>query len=103
MGLSLGAQICHALESELVENGAVSQQLVNTLDARWRTIMDHLTSAGMRNQRLVEIPEKDYAERVTRGADGRFPRRELARRLAAWQAEPVEKAFRRLGDQAIGL
>jgi two-component system chemotaxis sensor kinase CheA len=103
MGLSLVAQICHSLESELVENGAVSQDLVSTLDARWRAIMDHLTSAGMRNQRLVEIPEKDYAELVALVADGTLPRRDLAQRLAAWQAEPVEKAFRRLGDQAIGL
>ena len=62
-----------------------------------------LTSSGLRRARSVEIPERDYAELVALVANGAASRRDLAQRLAAYQAEPVEKAFHRLGEQAIAL
>jgi two-component system chemotaxis sensor kinase CheA len=103
MGLATIAQNCHALESELAEDGRLSTQLVESLGARWRVLNEHLASSGMRDQRMVEIPEKDYAELVRLVGEGQLPRRDLLTRLAAWHAEPVERAFRRLGDQAVGL
>lgn len=103
MGLSVIAQVCHALESELVENECVAPAHLARLEARWRAVLDHLTSSGMRSQRLVEIPEKEYSELVTLVSEGSASRFELALRLAAWQAEPIEKAFGRLGHQAIEL
>ncbi len=103
MGLTVVAQICHELESELVENDRVAPARVGELEARWRAVLEHLTSSGLRTQRLVEIPEKEYGELVTLVSEGSASRWELALRLAAWQAEPVEKAFGRLGHQAIEL
>ncbi len=56
----------------------------------------------MRDQRMVEIREGLRRARTARRR-GAAPRRDLLTRLAAWHAEPVERAFRRLGDQAVGL
>ncbi len=103
MGLGTIAQTCHALESELAEDGKLSSGLLDVLGARWRALNEHLKSAGMRDQRVVEIPEQEYAEFVQLVGGGALPRRDLLTRLAAWQAEPVERAFRRLGDQAVAL
>src|SRR5262249_24060043 len=103
MGLSVIAALCHSLESELVENDRIPAQLPNASAARGRAMPDPLANSGLRGQRTVEIPEKDYADHLAFAADNAVPRRELAQKLAAWQAEPVERAFRRLGDQAIGL
>jgi len=103
MGLTTIAQLCHALESELAEDGSLSRELVDVLGARWATLNEQLESAGMRNHRMVEIPEKEYGEFVRLVSEGVVGRRELLTRLAAWQAEPVERAFRRLGDQAVAL
>jgi len=103
MGLSLVAQYCHALESQVAEDGEPSRALLATLGARWQALLDQLTSSGLRHQRMVEIPEKEYAEFFHMVGDGSLPRRELLLKLAAWQAEPVERAFQRLGDQAIAL
>ncbi|HYP87687.1 MAG TPA: ATP-binding protein, partial [Polyangiaceae bacterium] len=55
------------------------------------------------SQPTVEIPEPDYAELVALSNDAAVPRRELHRRLSVWQGEPVERAFQRLADQAVGL
>ena len=103
MGLSLVAQYCHSLESQLAEDGEPSPALMATLGARWQALLDQLTSSGLRHQRMVEIPEKEYADFFHMVGDGSLPRRELLRRLAAWQAEPVERAFQRLGDQAAAI
>jgi two-component system chemotaxis sensor kinase CheA len=104
MGLTLVSQICHSLETELGEDGALSATLLGQLEGRWRAVLAHLaTSGGMRSQRMVEIPEADFAELVAFAADGTTSRRELSQKLTTWQAEPVEKSLQRLAEQAIGL
>jgi two-component system chemotaxis sensor kinase CheA len=103
MGLTLVSQLCHALETQLGEDGVVSDELIGKLERRWSAMLDHLASSGMRSQRLIEIPEQEYAELVAFAADATTSRRELGQKLATWQAEPVEKPFRRLAEQAVGL
>jgi two-component system chemotaxis sensor kinase CheA len=103
MGLSAIAETCHAAESELAEGEHVSSALLLALGMRWQSLLDHLTSSGLRRARSVEIPERDYAELIALVANGAAPRRDIALKLAAFQAEPVEKAFHRLGDQALAL
>ncbi|HSU41215.1 MAG TPA: Hpt domain-containing protein, partial [Polyangiaceae bacterium] len=103
MGLSAIAETCHQAESELVESDAVSPELVRALGTRWQTLVERLSSFGLRRARMVEIPEKEYAELITLVSSGSGSRQGIAHRLAAFQAEPVDKAFRRLGDQAIQL
>jgi two-component system chemotaxis sensor kinase CheA len=70
---------------------------------RWQTLVDHLTNSGLRRARSVEIPEREYGELIALVSNGAASRRDLALKLAAYQAEPVEKSFRRLGDQASAL
>jgi two-component system chemotaxis sensor kinase CheA len=104
MGLVTIAQSCHALESELAEDGRLSDARLEALAARWQEMTSHLLSSGaLQAQPTVEVPERDYAELVTLAADAATPRAELHRRLRSWQGEPVERAFRRLAEQTMGL
>ncbi|HYQ16206.1 MAG TPA: HAMP domain-containing protein, partial [Polyangiaceae bacterium] len=104
MGLQGIAQICHALESELAENGGSSDELLSSLHKDWQAMTDGLRSSGaLQSEPSVEIPEQQYAELVNLSLDAALPRRELHKRLSAWQGEPVERAFRRLAEQAVSL
>ncbi len=104
MGLHGIAQICHALESELAENGSLSDGLLSALAKRWQAMTDDLLGSGaLQGQPTIEIPEFEYAQLVNLAVDPATPRRELQQRLSAWQGEPVEGALRRLSDQAMGL
>lgn len=104
MGLAGISQICHALESELAEAGRCSDELLSSLRARWQAMTaDLLGSGALQGQALVEIPEQEYAEIVKISNDAAVPRRELHKRLSAWQGEPIERAFQRLADQTTGL
>lgn len=104
MGLTGISQICHALETELAENGALSDALLASLQARWQSMAaDLLGSGALQGQATVEIPAKEYAALVELSNDPGTPRRELQKRLSSWQGEPVERAFQHLADQAVGL
>jgi two-component system chemotaxis sensor kinase CheA len=103
MGLTTLAQLCHTLESELAEDGELSNERVTELGERFRALTEQLANAGLHSQRLVEIPEKDYAELMRLAADNATPRRELVHRLSDFLAEPAERVFRRLGEQAMLL
>ncbi len=104
MGLATISQICHALETELAENGRLSDELLASLKARWQSMTaDLLGSGALQGQATIEIPAKEYAELVKLSNDAAVSRRELQKRLIAWQGEPVERAFQHLADQAVAL
>jgi two-component system, chemotaxis family, sensor kinase CheA len=102
MGLHGISELCHALESELAEAGRLSDTLIASLGSRWREMTDHLVDSGaLQSQASVEIPEREYAELVHLAIDTTTSRPDLQKRLSAWQGEPVERAFRRLAEQAV--
>ena len=104
MGFAGVARICHTLESELEDNGRLSDEQLGSLGKRWQAMTDDLLNSGaLQGQPLIEIPEHEYEQLVELAVDPAIPRRELQRRLSSWQGEPVERALRRLSDQAVGL
>ena len=104
MGLSVITQLCHTLEDELAESGELAKGTLEALSSRWTAICDHLVSSGnLTGARAIEVPEEEFSEvvqKLERGGNAQF---ELLQQVLSWRAEPVEKPFRRLADQARAL
>lgn len=103
MGLVVVARICHALEEQLAEAGVLMEETVEELAARWGAITEHIQSfAGSAKQRVIEVPESEYAALLSRLYQS-GTQTEVLSELLAWQLEPVSRAFERLGEQAKAL
>jgi two-component system chemotaxis sensor kinase CheA len=103
MGLTLVAQLCHTLETQLAEEAAMTQRTLAELRSRWTAITSHITTfSGSGDQRTIEVPEVEYATLVSRlsAADRQS---EVLRQLLSWQLEPAHKPLLRLADQARTL
>jgi two-component system chemotaxis sensor kinase CheA len=99
MGLVVVARICHALEEQLAESGTLVDETLEELGARWGAISEHIqTFAGSTKQRIIEVPESEYAALLSRLQSGNHP--DVLSELLSWQLEPVTKPLERLGEQA---
>lgn len=102
MGLVVVARLCHTLEDQIAENGKMSPETLQELVMRWNAICEHIaTFAGTDKQRVIEIPQTEYAALVSRLSVDTHG--ELLNQLLAWQLEPVTKPFERLAEQARAL
>jgi two-component system chemotaxis sensor kinase CheA len=98
-GLTVVAQLCHALEDQLVKQGSLSESLLKELRARWAAITSHVTDFLGASQRVVEVPEAEYTALVSQ-LSKTAPRSEVLHQLVSWQLEPASKPLSRLADQA---
>jgi HPt (histidine-containing phosphotransfer) domain-containing protein/HAMP domain-containing protein len=98
-GLTVVAQLCHALEDQLAEEGKLPESALNELRERWMAITHHVTDFLGVSQRVVEVPEADYEALVSR-LTMTDPQSEVLRQLVSWQHEPASKPLSRLADQA---
>lgn len=103
MGLTVVAQLCHALETQLAEEAVLTERTLTELRSRWTAITTHVSAfIGPSGQRMIEVPETEYAALVSRlsttdrGSD-------VLRQLLNWQLEPAHKALLRLGEQGQAL
>jgi two-component system, chemotaxis family, sensor kinase CheA len=104
MGLSLVAGICHRLESQIAESGAVSDAMLAELSARWSAITRHIQSfVGKVPETVIEVAEADYTAFVARLSGARGIPRELLHELLAWRLTPVERPLQRLAEYACAL
>jgi two-component system chemotaxis sensor kinase CheA len=102
MGLVVVARICHALEEQLADAGGLAEETLEELSARWGAISEHIqTFAGSTRQRIIEVPESDYAALLSRLQSG--SQTDVLSELLSWQLEPVNKPLERLGEQAKAL
>jgi two-component system chemotaxis sensor kinase CheA len=103
MGLTVVAQLCHALETQLAEEATMTQRTLAELRSRWTAITTHVaTFIGTSGQRMIEVPEAEYTALVSRlSTTDRSS--EVLRQLLSWQLEPAQKALLRLGEQAKSL
>jgi two-component system, chemotaxis family, sensor kinase CheA len=103
MGLTVVAQLCHALETQLAEEATMTERTLSELRSRWSSITTHVHGfVGPTGQRMIEIPELEYAALVSRlSTTDRTS--EVLRQLLSWQLEPAQKALLRLGEQAKSL
>lgn len=103
MGLVVVARICHTLEDQLAEVGTLIEDTLEELSARWSAIMEHIqTFAGGAKQRVIEVPQTEYAALLSRLSKA-GTQTDVLNELLSWQLEPVSKAFERLGEQAKAL
>ncbi len=104
MGLTVVARLCHALEEQLAEENALSEQTLSELATRWRAVSEHIGSfSGLRDQRVIEVPEAEYSSLVSRLAADSVVEKDLLHQLLSWQLESVERPLRRLAEQATAL
>ncbi|MFZ5896908.1 MAG: HAMP domain-containing protein [Myxococcota bacterium] len=104
MGLVVVARLCHTLEEQLAQSNATSDKTLAELFARWNAMTEHIAAfSGNASQRVIEIPEAEYASLVSRLSEDVALRPELLHQVLAWQLEPVARPFRRLSEQAKQL
>jgi signal transduction histidine kinase len=103
-GLTQLASVCHRLEDQMHDSGAdLSSQEREELAHRWEDFARRLH--GLLDERAglkIEIEDEDYdalLHAVVRGA----PRYEIARKMADWKLERVDKRLQRVGTQARNL
>lgn len=103
MGLTVVAQLCHALETQLAEEATMTQRTLAELRSRWTAISAHVTTfIGTSDQRMIEVPEVEYAALISR-LSTTDRQSEVLRQLLSWQLEPAHKPLSRLADQARSL
>ncbi|RYZ05755.1 MAG: HAMP domain-containing protein [Myxococcales bacterium] len=103
MGLTVVAQLCHALETQLAEEATMTQRSLSELRSRWTAISMHVaTFVGPSGQRMIEVPESEYAALVSR-LSTTDRQSEVLRQLLSWQLEPAQKALLRLAEQGKSL
>lgn len=103
MGLTVVAQLCHALETQLAEEATMTQRTLAELRSRWTAITTHVaTFIGTSGQRMIEVPETEYTALVSRLSSS-DRQSEVLRQLLSWQLEPAQKALLRLGEQGKSL
>jgi two-component system, chemotaxis family, sensor kinase CheA len=103
MGLTVVAQLCHSLETQLAEEASMTQRTLAELRSRWAAISVHVaTFVGATGQRMIEVPETEYAALVSR-LSSTDRQSEVLRQLLSWQLEPAQKALLRLGEQGKSL
>jgi HAMP domain-containing protein/HPt (histidine-containing phosphotransfer) domain-containing protein len=103
MGFNVVARLCHDLEAELAETGAMNPRTLAQLRTRWAAITNHITSfMGLRPTRVIEVPEEEYSALISRlSASDRHS--ELLKQLLSWQLEPASRPLSRLAEQAKSL
>lgn len=103
MGLTVVAQLCHTLETQLAEEATMTQRTLAELRSRWTAITMHVaTFVGPNGERMIEIPEAEFAALISRLSSS-DRQSEVLRQLLSWQMEPAQKSLLRLGEQGRAL
>jgi two-component system chemotaxis sensor kinase CheA len=103
MGLTVVAQLCHELETQLAEEASMTQRTLDELKSRWTAISTHVAGVvGTNGQRMIEVPESEYTALVSR-LSTTDRQSDVLRQLLSWQLEPAQRALLRLGEQARSL
>ena len=103
MGLPVVAQLCHALETQLAEEAMMMQPTLAKLRSRWAAITANVTTfVGTSDRPMIEVPEAEYAELVSR-LSSTDRGSEVLRQLLSWQLEPAHKPLWRLAEQGRSL
>jgi two-component system chemotaxis sensor kinase CheA len=102
LGLTVVAQLCHALETQLDVQASMTQATLAELRSRWTVIIDHVTSFLGASQQVIEVPEAEYSALVSRLSDT-DAESEALKQLLSWRLELASKPLSRLGDQAKAL
>jgi signal transduction histidine kinase len=103
-GLARLALLCHQIEDRMaVSDADLSKQDREDLAYAWRQLARRLeVLLGERAEFHLDIDEQDYSGLYRAVVEGR-PHSEIARRMADWNLEPVQRRLQRFASQARGL
>lgn len=102
-GIQSVAELCHQLESEVIETGeAISEADGEKLAAAWDVVLGKLTVLVGHDPGTLEVEMKDYSAVLAATQRGAGVE-EVRLMLEAWQLEPVKRRLERLGEQAKSL
>jgi two-component system chemotaxis sensor kinase CheA len=102
-GISTVARVCHEIEHQVCEQGELSARERELLATTWRSVRERIRSLiGDRSQSHMEIERADYRS-VVRFVGHRPDYDDILEALLAWELDPVQARFERLGDYARGL
>jgi HAMP domain-containing protein/HPt (histidine-containing phosphotransfer) domain-containing protein len=95
------AGLCHELEFRIADGGGeLSTRDVTQLVTAWDEMLALASQfVGDHAARTLEVSEAEYASLLDDIARGK-PRAELLTEISTWKLEPVERRFKRFGDQA---
>ncbi len=98
-GLESLSDLCHELESQLIENGALPPAGAARLHQRWQALTASAETLLGEKRRVIEIDDADHAAlevAVRRGASSGA----LLRMVHALKLEPTQRRLEHFGDQA---
>jgi two-component system chemotaxis sensor kinase CheA len=101
-GIDSVARLCHDLENQLQEAGALSQHDLSPLFARWNEIATKVRSLVGDGGAKLEVSDGDYEE-LAKAIERRTAHAELQSLLHAWKLESGEARLSRVAEQAQGL
>jgi chemotaxis protein histidine kinase CheA len=81
----------------------MTQRTLAELRSRWTAITTHVaTFVGTTGERMIEVPETEYAALISR-LSSTDRQSDVLRQLLSWQLEPAQKPLLRLGEQGRAL
>lgn len=99
-GLKKLTGICHEAETQMVEEGSLSEASRQTILESWASFQhDLLQLTADSGSSGVELSHQDYTETLQAAVRG-VPHQELVRRMQDWMLEPTERRLERLAQQA---
>jgi two-component system chemotaxis sensor kinase CheA len=103
-GINTVADICHAMETQLVEEHLRPQASDRAaLRAAWDRLRGNLdTLLGERQNKKIEIDDSEY-DALLHAVLKNEPRPKIARMIADWKLEPTAKRLARVAEHANGI
>src|SRR5690606_39134690 len=101
-GLDSVAKLCHQLEEEYAETGALSQLHLGVLHTRWLELATKVRGLLGDFDVKIEIDDEEYDNILEAIQSGRT-RQEIAEMIQAWRLEPTHKRLSRIAEQASAL
>lgn len=101
-GLESVAKICHALEDEFKDHGALSPPLLEQLHQRWAELSSKVRTLLGDSDVRIEIDDDEYdniLEAIQRGES----RLGISEMIQAWRLEPTHRRLNRIAEQATAL
>jgi two-component system, chemotaxis family, sensor kinase CheA len=101
-GVDSVAQLAHALEGRLAENGKLDADDLGPLLARWGEVATKVRELVGSEQTSIEVDDADYW-RMFAAIERRAPHSQLREQLLSWRLEPTQVRLHRIAEQAQAL
>lgn len=100
-GIQTMAEICHEMETTLIDENAVPDiEVLTALQERWLQIGRNLQALlGERSSTTLELEDEQF-EAILKLVLERGPHEEIAQSIADWKLEPTEQRLNRIAVQA---